>query len=184
MRLIATLAAAAGALLLTPGAEAKFTCQERGSSPAGIALAGLPVRPVVGHTYRIMVALPGEGANPTPYLGAQYCGEGGEKAVTGGDGWFRRVAAHPGTFFTDLRFPRPGRWGLSFMDLDGTSHDFGIRRVAARGIRVTPDHALGTDPNRAVESTGTSILVWLALGGACLTVGAGLLFSSRGKQPG
>jgi hypothetical protein len=183
VRLIATLAALAGALLLTVDAEAKFTCQERGTSPDGIALAGLPARPVVGHTYRITVALPGHGPNPTPYLGAQYCGEGGERAAAGEDGWFRR-AAQPGTFFTHLRFSRPGHWALSFMDLDGTFHDFGIRRAAARGTRVTDDDALGTDPLPAVGSTGTPALVWLAVGGACLTVGAGLLFSSRRKQAG
>lgn len=88
-------------------------------SPDGIELRGLPIRPVVGRTYRLTVALPGRSPNATPFLGALYCGEHRGEDVAGADGWFRDDASEPGAFFADLRFSRPGRWALSFMDLAG-----------------------------------------------------------------
>jgi hypothetical protein len=124
----------------------------------------LPTQPVVGRTYRLAVALPNSGPNPTPYLAAQYCGEHAEGVVAGADGSFREAARLPGTFVKELRFSRPGRWALSFMDLDGTFHDFEVRRVAASTARVTPASYRGTEAEAAVGSGDTSAPIWIAVG--------------------
>ena len=110
MRLIALIAGAAVAVLFTEAAEAKFSCQERGSASEAIVLAGLPARPVAGRTYRLTVTLPDPGPNPTAYLGAQYCGDRGKRVVAG---------------------------------VNGTFHDFGLRRVAAGAAGGTQGGATG-----------------------------------------
>ena len=130
-----------------------------------------------------MVALPDRGPNPTPYLGTQYCGEHPGRVVAEADGWFHEAARKPGTFFADLRFSRPGRWALSFMDLDGAFHDFGIRRVATSTAGVTPAPDRGKEPQAAAGSSDTSAGIWFAVGGTCVTFGAALFPANRRKQP-
>jgi hypothetical protein len=128
------LASALLALVLPSGARAKFTCEERGRPPDGIALHGLPASPIAGRSYQLVVTLArSDGVNPRPYLGAQHCGNASERETAPGvNGRFWPVGGQGSRMFAlDLRFPRPGAWALSFMDLDGSFYDFGLRPVRA-----------------------------------------------------
>jgi hypothetical protein len=183
------LASAVSALLLADDALAKFTCDERGQPPDTIALRGLPASPIAGRSYPLLVTLPtGYGANPAPYLGGQYCGTAGERAtVPGLNGSVRRVGGNGSRVFAlELRFPRPGPWALSFMDLDGTFYDFGLRRVKARaaaamnapatartGGSATTERPGATRAARAAGGTdGSRATSWL-LGGTALAIATG-----------
>jgi LPXTG-motif cell wall-anchored protein len=176
--LLALLASAVSAVLLPGDALAKFTCEERGRRPERIAARGLPASPIAGRSYRLVVTLPrSSSANPRPYLGAQFCGEASERATAPGiDGWFRRVGGDGSRVFAlDVRFPQPGRWALSFMDLDGSFYDFGLRRVrslpsAARTERAT------------VGPEGSATPTWLIAGGALAIIGGGALAVRRRQR--
>ena len=50
-----------------------------------------------------------------------------------------------------LRFPHSGSWALSFMDLDGTFYDLGLRRVGAVGARAPVAVGAGLGLAAAVE---------------------------------
>jgi hypothetical protein len=86
-------------------------------------------------------------------------------------------------FFADLRFSRPGRWALSFMDLDGAFHDFGIRRVVASTARVMSARDRGTEAQAAVSSGDSAARLWFGVGGTSVIVGAALFLANRRKQP-
>ena len=172
-----SLAVVLAAAVLPSSAMAKFTCDARGRPPEGIALRGLPASPLAGRSYRIVVTLPrSTGVNARPYLGAQHCGRGsGGEPAPGIDGWFRPVGAQGSRVFTlDVRFPRPGPWALSFMDLDGSFYDFGLRQVwsLATGTRTTPTTA---------QASGSPATSWL-VGGGGLVVAAGLALTVRRRQ--
>lgn len=164
------LAGSAIALLLPAVAGAKFTCQDRGAPLQGIVLRGLPAQPVARHTYTLTVTRPPlHNANPTPYLGTTYCGnptrhKTGEPTA----GWFQHIRGNPrGVYSLDVRFPHPGPWAVSYMDLDGTFHDAGLHQVEPAPHRTTP--AAATRPSAAT---------WLGAGVAALAV-AGFAFFRR-----
>jgi hypothetical protein len=196
--IILGLASAVAALLSRAIAEAKIGCESRGISRDGIALRGLPPRPVVGCTYSLTVALPDSGVNAVPYLGAESCGELIGEAVAGASAWFRKASSQPSTFVMHLRFSHPGPWAVSFMDLDGTFHDLGLHRV-------TPAPARDTDPSARMRQTPTPIRetaagitatadapgsdgrpapIWIALGAASLAIGTSLFVVSRLRRLG
>lgn len=187
--LIAALASAAAALLLPDAAGAKFTCQDRGARPQGIALRGLPATPIARRTYTLTVVLPTvHAANPSPYLGTAYCGEaikpeqavatGAQQAVATG-GWFRRVAGHQGgnasAFSLDIRFPHPGPWALSLMDLDGSFYDFGLRSVKPSPPEWKPTPT-------AARTGGPPPVAWISAVGASLAIAAGLALAIRRQR--
>jgi hypothetical protein len=136
----------AGLLLALPAATgAKFPCEGGGKHPRGFTLRGLPDNPVPGRSYELSVMLEErQGVNRSPYLGAEYCGDKPSRGVlAGAGGWFEH--AEGGAYVLSLRFPEPGRWAVSFMDLDGTFYDLGVRRVAARSPAISGRSA----PSRA-----------------------------------
>jgi hypothetical protein len=124
----------------------------------------------------------GRGNSLRGFLGALYGGRHRGPGAAGTDGWFREAAGEPGTFFADVRFSRPGRWALSFMDLEGMFHDFGIRSVVASTAQVRPVRERGTEPLAAVSDGDTSAWIWYAAGGTCLTRGAALFLANRRKH--
>ena len=175
--LLPLLASALVAGVLPSSAGAKFTCEQRGLQPVGAALRGLPASPIAGRSYRIVVTLPtSTGVNPRPYLGAQHCERaGGREPAPAIDGRFRRVGGQGSRVFAlNLRFPRPGPWALSFMDLDGSFYDLGLRQVrwSATGTRITPATA---------QASGSPAATWILAGGG-LVVAAGLTVSVRRRQ--
>jgi len=179
--LIAVLASTAAALLLPAAAGAKFTCQERGARPQGIALRGLPATPIARRTYTLTVVLPtAHATNPSPYLGTAYCGDAikpEQAGATGGS--FRRVGGHQGgdisVFSLDVRFPHPGPWALSLMDLDGSFYDFGLRPVKPAPPEVKPTPT-------AARTGGPPPATWLSAAGASLAIAAGLALAIRRQQ--
>jgi hypothetical protein len=172
--LLALLASAVAVLLLPADVGAKFTCEERGARPGGIALRGLPASPTARRNYSLLVTLPrSHGANPRPHLGAQYCGKASEPETARGiDGWFRQVGGDGSRVFAlDLRFPQPGPWALSFMDLDGSFYDFGLRHVRSSAAATSAVPA-------TAGAGGSAATTWLISGGA-LAVAAGLGLAAR-----
>jgi hypothetical protein len=182
------------ALLLPPDAGAKFTCQERGAPLEGIVLRGLPARPIAARTYTLTVTSRTVPAvNPSPYLGAAYCGGATEAAHAGSAGGsFRRLRGpRRDVFSLELRFPRPGLWALSFMDLDGSFHDLGLRRVRALpngGQRAATDArsggAIQRPMTRAGRSGGFPAAIGLGAGFGSLALIAGLVVVARRGQRG
>ena len=175
--LLPLLASALVAGVLPSSAGAKFTCEQRGLQPMGVALRGLPASPIAGRSYRIVVTLPtSTGVNPRPYLGAQHCERaGGREPAPSIDGRFRPVGGQGSRVFAlDLRFPLPGPWALSFMDLDGSFYDFGLRQVrsSTTGTRTTPATA---------QASGSPAATWLLAGGG-LVVAAGVTLTVRSRQ--
>jgi hypothetical protein len=171
--LVALLAGALSVALTAGDAAAKFSCDDRGRQPEGIAVRGLPANPVAERDYTLAVTLrTGYGANPSPYLGAQHCGDAIEpEDAPGFGGQLKRVGANGSRVFTlDLRFPEPGPWALSFMDLDGTFYDFGLRQVSSRRT--------GVEPAPAAAAGGSAPTTWL-ISGAALALAAALAFSVR-----
>lgn len=155
-------------------AGAKFTCQQRGARPDGIELRGLPAQPIARRTYNLTVTRPTvEGGNATPYLGIGYCGKPIlQQAPEPTGGWFRPARGKSrGAFTVELRFAHPGRWAVSFMDLDGTFHDFGLLRIKPR-----------TTPTKAAEATSflprALPTAWLGAGAASLAIAAGLILAA------
>jgi hypothetical protein len=181
MWLLALLAGVAAGLL--PGsADAKFTCEDRGLEPEGIVLRGLPASPIAGRSYTLTVTLlDGYGPNSGPNLGAQYCGESVEpKNAPGIDAWFRRVGgAGSPVFSADVRFPRPGPWALSVMDLDGYFYDFGLRDVRATSRERAKSRERATTSTAGAGGSGA--LTWLVVG-AALAIAAGAAAVVRHKQ--
>jgi hypothetical protein len=187
VRALPALAIAVAVLAFPAGTSAKFTCEQRGARPDGIVIRGLPAEPIAGRTYELTVTLPTAGAvNASPYLGAQYCGDRRPRGrLAGAGGRFQRVeSGEPGLFALRLRIPEPGRWALSFMDLGGTFHDFGLRAVR---------HATGAEPRDRVsgkrlggvsaEPAGSErASVWLAVALGVLAAAAGLALAGRTKR--
>jgi hypothetical protein len=177
--LLALLASAFSAAALPSDARAKFTCEERGQEPNGIELRGLPSSPIAGRSYTLTVTLAdAQGPNPSPYLGGQYCGEAIDpERAPGIDGRFRRAGGDAsGVFKLNLRFSRPGPWALSFMGLDGSFYDFGLREVRPSGPAVRAALASGASP-----AGGSAARTWIAVGGAlALTAGLGVALRRKG----
>src|SRR5918996_2701314 len=166
--LLPLLASALVAGVLPSSAGAKFTCEQRGVQGMGVAVRGLPASRIAGRSYRIVVPLPtSTGVTPRPYLGAQHCERaGGREPAPAIDGRFRRVGGQGSRVFAlNLRFPRPGPWALSLMDLDGSFYDLGLRQVrwSATGARITPATA---------QASGSPAATWILAGGG-LVVAAG-----------
>jgi hypothetical protein len=150
--ILATIILLAIALLAFPaGASAKFTCEDRGARPRGLDLRGLPATPVAGRAYALSVTLrTPDAANASPYLGAEPC-DGRPEGMPGAGGWFLPVPSEIDLYVLSLRFPHPGSWALSFMDLDGTFYDLGLRRVGAVGARAPVAVGAGLGLAAAVE---------------------------------
>jgi hypothetical protein len=142
---IAVLALLLAALLLPAAAEAKVTCAPVDAEP-GVPLRGLPEHPVARRTYPLAVTLLDRGVNPTPHLGAEYCGDDRpHHSAAGAGGWFRRVRGSGGGYALDLRFPFAGPWAASFMDRDGGFHELGVITVLpANGISPAAAPRLAT----------------------------------------
>jgi hypothetical protein len=185
MGALSVLAIAVALLVLPAGAAAKFTCEARGAPPDGTVLHGLPAKPIAGQTYALSVTLPADGVNSAPYLGAEYCGDPrGRGRPAGAGGWFRRVRGTQRDVYTlSLRIPKPGRWALSFMDLDGTFHDLGLRSVPPAAHADLQPASL--DPSNVVARRspgGNHHWAWLSAGGVLFAAAAGLALAARTRR--
>jgi hypothetical protein len=164
---IPLLAIALAAVLVLPAAvaQAKITCEEPHLRDRGAPVEGLPEAPVAGRTYTVTATLaPDEGVNPTPHLGAEYCGDAvPHEATAGAGGWFRRRGG--GEYVLELRFRHHGPWMVSFMDRHGGFHELGMRTVLpANGFWPAPDPE--PLPRAALRAFGP--VVWMFEPGALL----------------
>jgi hypothetical protein len=159
MRLPAIVIAA---LLLPAAAEAKVTCEEPQRPAEDAPLLGVPDAPVEGREYWITAILrPDEGVNAAPHLAAEYCGRDRHLSISAGaGGWFRSRGR--GVYVLRLRFDRPGRWALSFMDRHGMFHALGFRPVhPAGGAQPAPQQPLGDRQLTGLAFLDLERAVWI-----------------------
>lgn len=157
------------ALLLAAEAGAKVTCEQRGEHREDVQVAGLPVEPVAGESYELTVT--SETADATdraPRLMVMRCDAAGPE---GFGPWTRADATgDPEVFEVAVRFPEPGRYGISVID-NGLFHDAGLHRVV-------PIEA-ATDDAGSVVTGGPSGPVLIGAAVALVASVAGVSLAAR-----
>jgi len=144
--LLAIAATGFGSLASAKPASAKVACGDRAADSPG-ELDGLPANPEAGLPYRLSVVTSNKHAvNLNPLLFLLRCVGREERdtielplEITLSD------ASHVRSDFT-TKFPRPGRWQVTVMDLSGRFHDLGSYelRAAQDELDAAPDRGAAT----------------------------------------